>query len=88
MPFFTTLRQDAQGLIVLLEGRSPVWTRLLRERFERTLPDVLDRIVFVPRQSRVGFQNLILCSDVLLDPIHFGGGNTTYEAPSPSEFPS
>jgi predicted O-linked N-acetylglucosamine transferase (SPINDLY family) len=34
----------------------------------------------VPRQDRAGFLALNRLFDVLLDPVHFGGGNTTYEA--------
>jgi predicted O-linked N-acetylglucosamine transferase (SPINDLY family) len=43
------------------------------------MPDVADRIVFVPQQDHAGFMNLTALADVLLDPIHFGGGNTSYE---------
>jgi predicted O-linked N-acetylglucosamine transferase (SPINDLY family) len=45
-----------------------------------SLPDVLDRIQFLPKLSRPDFLNLLAVSDVLLDPLHFGGGNTSYEA--------
>lgn len=73
------LRRDPAGLLVLIEGKYPHWTELLRQRFARTLPDVLDRIVFVPKQGRGDFLNLLAVADVMLDPIHFGGGNTSYE---------
>ncbi len=53
---------------------------LLINRFRRTLGDVSDRIRWVPRQDRAGFLSLNNVLDVSLDPLHFGGGNTTYEA--------
>jgi protein O-GlcNAc transferase len=74
------LRRDRLGLVVLLKGRYPTWTELLRERLARSMADVVDRIRFVPSQSRPDFLNLIAACDVMLDTFHFGGGNTTYEA--------
>jgi predicted O-linked N-acetylglucosamine transferase (SPINDLY family) len=44
------------------------------------MPDVAARIHFLPRQDRAGFVRFAAAADVLLDPIHFGGGNTSYEA--------
>jgi predicted O-linked N-acetylglucosamine transferase (SPINDLY family) len=40
----------------------------------------VDRIHFIPSLSRRDFLNLLTVADVLLDPVHFGGGNTSYEA--------
>jgi predicted O-linked N-acetylglucosamine transferase (SPINDLY family) len=34
----------------------------------------------VPRQSFEDYLNLMAIADVMLDPVHFGGGSTTYEA--------
>ena len=44
------------------------------------MPDVADRVSWVPRQEYQDFLALTAACDVMLDPIHFGGGNTTYEA--------
>jgi predicted O-linked N-acetylglucosamine transferase (SPINDLY family) len=74
------LRRDERGLIILLEGPNPHWGELLRRRFATTLPDVAGRIRFLPPQPRESFLGLTAAVDVLLDPIHFGGGNTSYEA--------
>jgi predicted O-linked N-acetylglucosamine transferase (SPINDLY family) len=74
------LRGDPQGVLVLLQGSAPGHAKLLRQRFQTTLPDVLDRIHFVGRLDRADFLQLTALSDVLLDPLHFGGGNTSYEA--------
>jgi predicted O-linked N-acetylglucosamine transferase (SPINDLY family) len=46
----------------------------------RTIGDVVDRVHFVPRLGHVDFRHLCARADVLLDPIHFGGGHTSYEA--------
>jgi uncharacterized protein (TIGR03032 family) len=78
--FAEILRRDPAGVLVLIEGRVPTWTRLLQERFEREIPDVVDRIRWLAPLQRERFLGLLGAVDVLLDPITFGGGNTTYEA--------
>lgn len=74
------LRQDPRGLLVLLSGKHAAWHERLRRRFARTMPDVADRVHFLPRLTHVDFLSLNAACDVLLDPTHFGGGNTAYEA--------
>ena len=74
------LRQDPQGKLVLLDrGQEPISTQL-KARFQKNMPDVAERIEFLPSVSRERFLQLLTCGDVMLDPVHFGGGNTTYEA--------
>jgi predicted O-linked N-acetylglucosamine transferase (SPINDLY family) len=74
------LRNDPAGELVLIEGRIPTWTKLLRERFARSMPDVADRITWLRPLPRAAFLRLLSTADVALDPIAFGGGNTSYEA--------
>jgi protein O-GlcNAc transferase len=74
------LRRDSRGRIVLLAGASAHWTTLLTDRFRWSLPDVSARILVVPPLAFEDFLHLLRAGDILLDPIHFGGGNTTYEA--------
>jgi uncharacterized protein (TIGR03032 family) len=73
------LRRDPQGLLLLVQGRVPYWTDQLRERFQRVMPDVADRIRWCPPLPREAFLQLLACADVALDPTVFGGGNTSYE---------
>jgi predicted O-linked N-acetylglucosamine transferase (SPINDLY family) len=74
------LRRDPRGLVLLLEGTSPFWTNKLLARLKRTMPDVVDRIRIIRSQKYEDFLTLTSLCDVMLDPIHFGGGNTSYEA--------
>ena len=74
------LSRDPLGDIVMMEGRHPEWTELLRNRWRRTLGANMERIKFLPGQSHPDFMSLNALADVSLDPMHFGGGNTTYEA--------
>jgi predicted O-linked N-acetylglucosamine transferase (SPINDLY family) len=41
---------------------------------------VYDRVKILPRLGPADYQRLLAACDVLLDPIHFGGGTTGYEA--------
>ena len=74
------LQRDPAGDLVLLEGRIPHWTQRLKQRFARTLPGGGERVRFLPAQPNQDFLLLLKAADVILDPLHFGGGNTSYEA--------
>lgn len=73
------LRQDPKGRLVLLAGRYKSEEMLLLERFSKSFADVLDRVVFLPRMPMAKFLNLIRLADVVLDPVYFGGGNSSAE---------
>jgi predicted O-linked N-acetylglucosamine transferase (SPINDLY family) len=74
------LRRDPGGRVVLLEPLYPQLVDRLMTRFRRTMRDVSDRIQFVRRLEHHEFMNLLLASDVLLDPFPFGGGVSSLEA--------
>lgn len=74
------LRGDDDGILVLIKGQHQTMDETLMARFKRTMTEVADRVHFVPRQDRDGFLSLNSILDVSLDPLHFGGGNTSYEA--------
>ena len=77
--FADILRGDPQGLLVLLRHPSAHCTDLLLTRFSLKHPDVADRVKLAPRLPRAEFLRLMAMTDVLLDSIHFSGGNTSYE---------
>ena len=74
------LGQCPKANLILLEGNHPTWTKILRERLTRSIPQVVDRIYFASRTDHRGFMNLLASVDVILDPTHFSGGITTFEA--------
>jgi predicted O-linked N-acetylglucosamine transferase (SPINDLY family) len=74
------LRRDAHGELVLIREEREHFNEMLQARFARTMPDVLDRIRWLDRLQRDDFIRLISVADVMLDPLHFGGGQTTLEA--------
>ncbi|MGK0172953.1 MAG: protein O-GlcNAc transferase [Gammaproteobacteria bacterium] len=74
------LRQDKKGHVVLLEGQRATWTSTISERITALGPEIIDRIIFLPRLPQDKFLGLLASADVILDPPHFGGGRTTFEA--------
>ncbi len=86
--------RDPKGRLVLISAERESWNGFLMDRFRATAPGVAERVQFVPRQKGDGFLNLIALSDVILDPVHFGGGLSSFETLSvgapivtmPSEF--
>jgi predicted O-linked N-acetylglucosamine transferase (SPINDLY family) len=73
------LRGDANGIIVVTGDRFGHHADQLRQRFAAVLPDVAQRIHFLPRLDQLEYLSLLHHADVLLDPLHFGGVNSTYD---------
>lgn len=78
--FGQILRADPRARIVLIEGQQAAWTGAIRARQRQTLGSLSERVCFVPRMPQQQFQQLLTAVDVMLDPLHFGGGNSSYEA--------
>ena len=75
------LRNDPQGVVIAVEDRHGHFIAgQLRQRFAATIPDVADRIVFLPFQHESDYRSLTAAADVLLDPLHYGGVNSSYDA--------
>lgn len=74
------LRRDEQGVLVLIEANHLYWHDAVEARFRRFMPDVADRVRWIPHQKWSDFLRLIAVADVMLDTLHFGGGQTTLEA--------
>ncbi len=75
------LRRDSQGLLVLFNGgKTEQWGRLLLQRFQRVMPDVLHRVVVLPFLEFDAFLGFLRTVDATLDTPHFGGGTTSFEA--------
>lgn len=75
------LSSDQNGIIVFICHTSPEVNQQLLNRLEKNLtPENFKRIAMLPHLSQEQFQQLLCCATVMLDPLHFGGGNTNYEA--------
>ena len=79
------LRRDGGGEVVIVyDEQADAFRRpRLEARLRRAAPDVAGRIVFVPRTpGREGYLQRLQAADVVLDTMHYCGGNTSLEAVS------
>lgn len=74
------LRCDPKGYVLLVHGARRRWSDLLLSRLKASIPQVADRIRFIPSQLHDDYLSLMSCADVSLDIPQFNGGNTTLEA--------
>lgn len=74
------LLQDKEGRLILLEGKAGLHASLLKQRLHKTMPEVIDQIIFLPSQPQDKFFQLLELCDVILDSYPYGGGNSSYEA--------
>jgi len=74
------LRRDPTGHVVLIGGIQPHWINVFKRRFERAHSDVADRLVLLPNLATDRYLSLLAHCAVSMDPIHFGGANTSMEA--------
>jgi predicted O-linked N-acetylglucosamine transferase (SPINDLY family) len=75
------LRADGHGRIYLVADRDDFRRARLAARLERSLGALMDRLVFLPRaERREGYLQRLQAADVVLDTIHYCGGNTSLEA--------
>ena len=73
------LERDPQGTVVFIEGSHRQMARQLAKRLSRLVPDVEERVLFLPALNYENFLGLSKAADVLLDTLHFSGGNTSLE---------
>jgi len=74
------LRCDPLGVAVLVDAGQSAVTAALHQRLQAGMPDVIDRVRFLPQLAYQDYLRLLAAADVALDTLHFGGGITTYEA--------
>ncbi len=77
------LRRDRGGEVVIAHNGASDTHRLrrLQARLQRSVADVYDRVVFLPRtRSPDGYLQRMQACHVILDTIHYCGGNTSLEA--------
>ena len=75
------LTQDPAGQLVLItHPDNPYLRDKLLARLEQHFPQLMPRIWFLPKLSHQEYLGLLTLGDVMLDPIYFGGGTTSFEA--------
>jgi protein O-GlcNAc transferase len=78
------LRQDPDGLIVLLQWPTGTAAAQVAERQRKTIPDVAGRIIWLPFQRRATYHRLLALADAVLDPIPYGVGSSAVVVTSSS----
>lgn len=73
------LRRDSDGLLVILQGLWQYSAEQLRERLTGTIGNLIDQVMFLPRLDRDDLLCLVADAEVLLDPPHYGGVNSSYD---------
>lgn len=74
------LRQDPDGVVVAARDHNGFAAEILQRRWKTMIPDVASRLRLVDPLSQPEYLSLLGSCDVLLDPLHFGGVTTTYDA--------
>ena len=77
--FARILDSDPQAHILLLQSR-PAWAAKLRARFQNTIAGGTDRIRWLAPMPHAQFMATLAACDVSLDPLYFGGGNSSCES--------
>jgi predicted O-linked N-acetylglucosamine transferase (SPINDLY family) len=72
---------DPDGVLVFLHDEQATITGQLLDRWKRNRPDVIERVLLLPRLEREDYLNVLALCDVGLDTLYYGGGaNTIYDA--------
>ncbi len=74
------LRRDPRGVVVAARDQNGFAAEILQARWRAVMPDVASRVVLMNPLAQPEYQSLLAACDVLLDPSHFGGVTTTYDA--------
>jgi len=82
--FIELVERDHEALIVFCEGQASGQTLAFAARLERGLRrrnvPPRQQFKFLPRVSRGDFLGVMRVSDVMIDTLHWSGGNTTLDA--------
>lgn len=82
--FARVLLGDPRGRLVFFDYREELVTRQFRQRLSQTLAsagiDAGRRILFLPFMTHADYLNVNARCDVMLDTLHWSGGNTSLDA--------
>ena len=78
--FRDILEADSGARLYLMRSPRPGWNALLMDRLQKVMGAGFSRIVWLETMSRADYLATLLAADVILDTLHFSGGNTSLEA--------
>lgn len=74
------LTSDRLAMVVLLRGVASGAETSLQERFQRTMPELCHRIIFLDPLPYADYIKMLQLADLVLDTPHFSGGSSSVEA--------
>ncbi|HEY6240686.1 MAG TPA: tetratricopeptide repeat protein [Burkholderiales bacterium] len=74
------LERDPESEILLVEFLRAGAQEQVSRRFARTLGPLASRVRFLPRMTHRDYLQYLTAADVILDPFHFGGCNSSCDA--------
>jgi predicted O-linked N-acetylglucosamine transferase (SPINDLY family) len=73
------LNQVTNSVVLFIENKAePTMSDLLKKRIHSHLPELIDRIIFLPWFEKSDFLQLLSIVDAVLDTPYFSGGTTSY----------
>ena len=82
--FLDILEQDDRATLVFFQAMFGSVTQAFRERLDRALAarklDAGDALLFLPRMDHDRYLQVNRCCDLMLDTLHWSGGNTSLDA--------
>lgn len=82
--FLDILEQDQAATLVFFQGMSAAVTQAFMDRLERGMAArkqaILRRVIFLPRMEHDAYLEVNRSCDVMLDTLHWSGGNTSLDA--------
>jgi hypothetical protein len=77
--FAGVLLADPRGVMVIKEGPHKPANQTLKERMQKSLGPLFQRVQFLPWLKRDDYFRLLAQADVVLDTHYFSAGSTTYD---------
>lgn len=78
------LERDPSGIVLMFQDPAPAKTQAFVARLARTMQargiPPRGQLKFLPRTDALGFRALLQMADVVLDTLHWSGGNTSLDA--------
>jgi predicted O-linked N-acetylglucosamine transferase (SPINDLY family) len=74
------LTRDPQGRLIIVDAPCRRWTQALLSRWSNSLGSLSERVQVMPGAGPEALLKLLKIADVVLDPLHFCGGNVSLQA--------
>lgn len=77
--FNSILETDTEARIVVVAAKSERIIQTMSRHLEMHIPNHRDRVVILPYMPQDRYYALLCAADVILDPLYYGGGQTSFD---------